>query len=282
MFRFPSNRIPLLIALPAILLLSGFRRAPQSADDIIAQSLQAHALKTRAEMIKMVTLDASGKVDTREVLRLVRHTSPTEMQHYLRLMGPFEIEGVTLLSIQKDGSEEAQYLYMPTIDSVRRIAPSGRRGFFVGSDFAYEDFMVEDPDAFSYERMLDGSIDGESCFVISAKPKGEDWDLMTNYGQRVIYVTKEDLRIVQVDFYGKNRDLIKSLKLEEFAPVMEETRIPKRLEMVNHERESRSMFVATETAYNIEIPARFFDPDRFHQWNEQTRAEVDTFFASAR
>jgi len=84
---------------------------------------------------------------------------------------PQEIRGVALLSINRQGVSDRQFLYTPATNRVRSVAAQDRSGRFIGSDFTYEDIAERVLDDFSY-RLLgsDETIDGHKTYKVEAAP----------------------------------------------------------------------------------------------------------------
>jgi len=84
---------------------------------------------------------------------------------------PQEIRGVALLSINRQGVSDRQFLYTPATNRVRSVAAQDRSGRFIGSDFTYEDIAERVLDDFSY-RLLgsDETIDGHKTYKVEATP----------------------------------------------------------------------------------------------------------------
>jgi outer membrane lipoprotein-sorting protein len=84
---------------------------------------------------------------------------------------PEEIRGVALLSINRQGTDDRQFLYTPATDRVRGVAAQDRSGHFIGSDFTYEDIAERVLDDFNY-RLLnsDETIDGHKTYKVEAIP----------------------------------------------------------------------------------------------------------------
>ena len=84
---------------------------------------------------------------------------------------PEEIRGVALLSINRQGVEDRQFLYTPATHRVRSVPAQERSARFIGSDFTYEDIAERVLDDFTY-RLLgsDETIDGHKTYKVEATP----------------------------------------------------------------------------------------------------------------
>jgi outer membrane lipoprotein-sorting protein len=84
---------------------------------------------------------------------------------------PQEIRGVALLSINRTGVSDRQFLYTPATQRVRSVPTQDRSARFIGSDFTYEDIAERVLDDFTY-RLLgsDETIDGHKTYKVEATP----------------------------------------------------------------------------------------------------------------
>jgi hypothetical protein len=84
---------------------------------------------------------------------------------------PQEIRGVALLSINRVGVSDGQFLYTPAIQRVRSVPTQDRSGRFIGSDFTYEDIAERVLDDFTYRLLgADETIDGHKTYKVEAAP----------------------------------------------------------------------------------------------------------------
>ncbi len=84
---------------------------------------------------------------------------------------PQEIRGVALLSVNRQGVDDRQFLYTPATHRARSVAAQERSARFIASDFTYEDIAERVLDDFTY-RLLgsDESIDGHKSYKVEATP----------------------------------------------------------------------------------------------------------------
>jgi hypothetical protein len=63
---------------------------------------------------------------------------------------PVQIRGTALLSYSYEDRPDDQWLYLPAMSRVKRIASRNKSGPFLSSEFAFEDMMLQELDKFSY------------------------------------------------------------------------------------------------------------------------------------
>ncbi len=252
-------------------LSSGFRTGSKSGADIVEEHIQRYGLDSRIELIKSVTIDRDGNVTTREVLRADRIDVDDNHNSLLRFQKPDSVAGVALLSKLNSDEERAQFLFMPALGSIRKISGSGQRGYFMGTDFAFEDLYPEDMDRYDYEKEADGYIDDVQCYRITARPSNAKFRTSSGYRKRVLWITKEDYKIIKVDFYRTESEILKTLILSEFEPVSPEgdIEVPKRAEMKHLVRKTASIFAVVKGSYNRDIPLLYFSDEALKDWKSE-------------
>ncbi len=269
----------LLIA--CCLVLTGFRKDSLTGRKIIDEYLSRHGLTSKIEKIKMVTLDSRGNVDTKEVLRLFLEDETHAQYSLLRFLNPENIRGVALLSKQREEEEYEQVLYMPALEQLRKISGSGQKGYFMGSDFAYEDLLPENPERYEYKRGLNDYLEGAECYTITAKPVDDSIGSNTGYAKRDIWISQEDYTILKIDFFTTENQLLKTLRFTQFKMVVgkEGATLASRAEMTHHLKDTTSMIAVTRGIYQKADIKHFFNEESLRNWkteyDEQIRDILD-------
>jgi hypothetical protein len=124
-----------------------------------------------------------------------------EYANLVRFLGPKDIAGTGLLSIDKaDGSNE-QWLYLPALDRVRRIAGDRKGGRFVGSDIYYEDLQVRNPASDRHRLLGKETVGGAACDVLESIPADAASSV---YRKRVSWVDPQTLLAMRIDYFEKD------------------------------------------------------------------------------
>ena len=268
----------------ALACLSGFRGSGLGGRTIIDKYIERTRIRSQVEVIKMVTLDSRGNVETRKVLRMIRSGDGGSWKSLLRFMDPPEVAGVALLSDQSDEGNTTQYVYMPALGQTKRIVESGKKGYFMGSDFAYEDLLRENPSDFKYERQFDATIDDTRTYHIIAKPASSEKRRSTSYASRELWVSHNDFHLLKIDFLDRSGQKIKTLSISDYRnepgnqyPVFQ----PHRFEMDHHQKNTHSMLVVTKGRYDIPVPAKYFSKEAIENWKSAYDKEIEAILAGS-
>ncbi|WP_217283552.1 outer membrane lipoprotein-sorting protein [Pseudaquabacterium terrae] len=178
-----------------------------------------------------------------------------EAHNLVRFLEPKDIAGTGLLSIDKaDGSNE-QWLYLPELDRVRRIASDRKGGRFVGSDLYYEDLRTRKPAADRHRLVGQDNVNGVQCEIVESVPVDA---AETVYRKRMTWVEASLAMVHRVDYFEKDdrapskRWVLASRKqIQGYWTVMES-----RLTDLGSGHETR---LSVERAlYDRKLPARLF------------------------
>ena len=109
---------------------------------------------------------------------------------------PAEVRNTGLLTwdYEKDGATDDQWLYLPRMRKLQRIAAADKSGSFMGSDFSYNDMTSPAVEDFTY-RVLKQSVSasGEDCWLIESKPRTAKVRDETGYARSMIWISKAKL-----------------------------------------------------------------------------------------
>ena len=154
---------------------------------------------------------------------------------------PRDVQGTAVLTYtHKEGSDD-QWLYLPAIKRVKRIASSNKSGPFVGSEFAYEDLSSQEIEKYSYKYLKDESFNGDVCHVVERDPV----DPKSGYKFMHVYFNpEENYRIEQVVFFDRKGAKFKTLLYNDYNKYKEKYWFPGELHMTNHQskKETRIRF----------------------------------------
>ena len=114
---------------------------------------------------------------------------------------PPEIRNTGLLTWdrEEDGQTDDQWLYLPRMRKLQRIAAADKSGSFMGSDFSYSDMTSPAVEDFTYRIVKQSTTaSNEDCWVIESKPRTGKVRDETGYARSLIWVSKTKLAAVQI------------------------------------------------------------------------------------
>ncbi|HVK99902.1 MAG TPA: outer membrane lipoprotein-sorting protein [Dongiaceae bacterium] len=142
---------------------------------------------------------------------------------------PKDQKGTALLTFQHDERDDDQWLYLPALKRVKKIASSKKSGPFMGSEFSFEDIGGQALEEYTYKYVRDEQYEGQDCFVVESYPK----DKNSGYTKIITWVDKQHYRTLKADFYDRKNSHLKTLVAKNFNLYLEKFWRPAEMEMVN-------------------------------------------------
>ena len=159
---------------------------------------------------------------------------------------PKHIKGSALLSFSHIGESDEQWLYLPALKRVKRIASGNKSGSFMGSEFAYEDLSSFEVDKYSYRHIGEESCDGGICHLVEQTPIYAQ----SGYHRRVVWQDDSQSRVWRIDYYDQNNELLKTLNNSNFKRYLGKYWRPMVLTMKNHQTGKITTLVHSEYEFN--------------------------------
>ena len=131
---------------------------------------------------------------------------------------PRDIAGTGFLSHTHVSGEDDQWLYLPSLKRVKRIASSNKSGSFVGSEFSYEDLLSDEVEKFTYRWLRDEPCGAWECFVVERVPVYDN----SGYRRQVIWIDRAEYRIQKTEFYNLDDNLEKTLAFGEYRQYLDQ------------------------------------------------------------
>jgi hypothetical protein len=193
--------------------------------------------------IEMQLINKQGQKRERRVSWMVKSDARRNQKGLIRFVAPADVRGTALLSIENADREDDQWLYLPALRKSRRISAANKSDSFVGSDFAYEDLGAEEIEQHEYRLLREDTLDGSPVHVVEATPN-EQHRKDTGYSRREIYVRTDNAAIARIDFYDRQKELLKILRARDIRQVPStKTWRAQTLEMANQKTGHRTVIV---------------------------------------
>lgn len=170
--------------------------------------------------------------------------------------GPDEIRGVALLSINRHGIEDRQYMYTPATHRVRPVIPQERSARFIGTDFSFEDVEEHVLDDFSFRLLSDTEImEGHKTYKVEVKPI----DVSRSQYKFIYYWIAQDAPVVlhseMYDAEGRGASIACHSDQGSIGNLG-----ARRTEMRTVEDGTRTVLVIDKVAFNVKLDEHLFTP----------------------
>lgn len=168
---------------------------------------------------------------------------------------PPDVKGTALLTHAHKDRPDDQWLYLPALKRVKRIAGANKSGPFMGSEFAYEDLSAPEVEKYRYKYLKDDIVDGETCFVIERVPE----DKQSGYSRQWVWIDQAEYRLRKIEFYDRKGDLLKTLTMDSYQRYLDRHWRADVFNMVNHQTGKSTVIQWKNLAFKQGLTDRDFD-----------------------
>jgi len=171
---------------------------------------------------------------------------------------PLEIRGVALLSINRQGVDDRQFVYTPATHRVRNVAPQERSARFIGSDFTYEDIAERVLDDFTYRLLgTEENIDEHKTYKVEATPVAPG---RSQYKFIYYWVAQDVPLILLSEMYDANGRKIRTLHASQLK---RESGIwgARHTEMNSVQDGTRTVLSIDQVKFNTGLDEKLFTPE---------------------
>ncbi len=168
---------------------------------------------------------------------------------------PPDVRGTALLTFTHKHADDDQWLYLPALKRVKRIATSNKSGSFMGSEFAYEDIAGDEVEKFSYRWLRDEQYQENDCFVVESIPVDAKY---SGYSRRESWIDKSNYVVRKVHYFDRENKHFKTLFLSGYKEYLNKFWRPSMMEMVNHENERSTQIIWKGYSFNQGLDQKDF------------------------
>ncbi len=174
----------------------------------------------------------------------------------ITFLEPDDVAGTQMLSVEREGEDDLQYLYLNSMKETRKIAGADKNDNFMGTDFTFADMEQRDIEDAEYERLADTEASGIPAYHIIAKPNAGT----SEYSKLELWIDKKDHLPLKVYYFDKKDRLLKKLIAKRIEPNGGKATIMKLL-MKNVQKGTRTTLTILTLERGAKVPDGIFDPD---------------------
>ncbi|CAA6810988.1 MAG: Outer membrane lipoprotein-sorting protein [uncultured Sulfurovum sp.] len=202
---------------------------------------------------EMLLINASGQQSTRklEMKTLEGENGDKTISTFLT---PADVKGTKTLTHEHVERDDDQWLYLPALKRVKRIASSNKSGSFMGSEFSYEDIGNQNYNKFTYgDKIEEVMLNGEACYKGERIPK----DKNSGYTKQVSWVSQDKFLLKQVAYYDRKSELLKTAIFSDYKQIEGIWRVGK-IEMKNHQNDKSTVLTWKDEKVKAGLSAKEF------------------------
>jgi len=231
------------------------------ADEIIRRLNARDEGVQLTQRLVMELKDRRGKQRSREA-RTFRKYYGEEKRTVIFFERPANVRGTAFLIYDYPEAErdDAQWLYLPALRKVRRISPSDRGDYFLGTDFTYDDIKKAgkvEPTEYHFERLGDEVVDDHPCVVVEGRPADPSIAKELGYGRIRLWIDPEIWMVRRArmwDVGGNDLKVVSTRDIREVDGLWTAHRIEARNLKTGH----RTVFTFQESSYREPVGEDLF------------------------
>jgi hypothetical protein len=204
--------------------------------------------------IKMTLTNKQGKQSTREMRTFTKEGVGDGDQAVIVFDTPEDVRGSAVLTYTHKTKTDDQWLYLPAIKRVKRIASRNKSGSFMGSEFAYEDLASQEVEKYTYMYLKDEVLNGEDCYVIDRFPV----DKYSGYTKITTWISKKRLTPEKAVYYDRKKALLKTLNFIDYKQYIDKFWRAAKFEMINHQRGKKTVLSWDDYKFKQKIDDKIF------------------------
>jgi len=229
--------------------LAGVFVSAQDAASIVEKSRNRIKADTTSTRSKMILTAKNGTVTERLMDQYSKKDTRGNKRMIIVFQEPKSVAGTRFLTIENPGKDNDQWIYLPSLGKVRRIAASEGSGSFMGTDFSYDDISSADrnPDLDNHKILREEKFRNRDCYVIESNPK----DSTYQYSKMIQWIDKENSVTYKAELYDKRGNQVKLLEILEFREVQGR--------LANMVTKMTTLSAGTSTSLNVQA-LKYDDP----------------------
>ncbi len=181
--------------------------------------------------LTMVLRNRHGQETTRQMRSKTLEQADDGDKGIVVFDDPADVKGTALLTFTHKEGPDDQWLYLPALKRVKRIASSNKSGPFMGSEFAYEDLASQEVEKYTYKWLENTAMDNMDFYVFERVPL----DKKSGYTKQIVWIDKMEMRVFKVEYYDRKKSLLKTLTASDFNQHLGKYWRPNSMFMENHQ-----------------------------------------------
>lgn len=227
---------------------------------------------TAISNITMILMDRKGNKRARQIKAFSKDYGK-DSKSISFFISPADVRNTSFLTYDWDDEtkDDDNWLYLPALRKVKRIASGNKKDSFMGSDFSYADMNGLKLDEWIYRfKSKHESVDGKDCWVIEAKPKKKIRRRVikdTGYVKTVSWIRKDILIPVKSKLYVKKGKKIKYFSALEIEQVQGIWTVKKSTMVTTkkNKKEHATVMILNNIVYNEVIEDTLFNTQRMER-----------------
>jgi uncharacterized protein len=191
-----------------------------SAEELMQRSYQANRLDSSISNATFRLLSASGQERIRKTYGATKLASDGLLnRRVIRFLAPTDVRNTTSLLVENSKGEDEIWVYLPALKKARRIAGSGKKGSFFGTDLSYGDVVGHKPEAWKHRWLREEQFQGQACDVVESVPASAAVAEESGYSKRLSWLARPHQMALKVEMLDSGGAPLKTVLSSELKLV---------------------------------------------------------------
>lgn len=194
--------------------------------------------KDSVSNMTMTLINANNQASQRKMKMIVLEKNSGD-KSLMTFLTPADVKGTKFLNYEHINKDDDQWLYLPALKRVKRIASKNKSGSFMGSEFSYEDLSSFSVQKYTFKG--DAKIvkfSGIEMYMGEREPISKD----SGYTKQISWIDTKEFLIKKVEYYDRKHELLKTVTMDEYKKISGIWRISK-MTMTNHQNDKSTILV---------------------------------------
>lgn len=206
--------------------------------------------------LEMVLVNAHGERTSRKLVSRAIETANDGDRSRIEFQWPADVKGTRMLTWTHRTSEDDQWLFLPSVNRVKRISSNNKSGSFMGSEFAYEDLGSQEVEKYRYKLLAEEKPSGRATWKMERIPV----DARSGYSRQITWIDQEYMNPTKIEYYDRKGELLKTATFSGYAKFGRWWRAAK-IVMVNHQTKKESHLTFGERKLEVALADNEFQSD---------------------
>ena len=154
--------------------------------------------------------NSRGKTRKRDTLRYWKDYEGQEglsSKTFVYFESPPDVKDTTFLNWSQEDAEadDDQWIYLPALRKVRRIASGDKENSFMGTDIIYDDMADREVEEDTHKLLRVEQNNGTKFYILESVPTKENYI----YSKKLRWINAENLTEPRIEFYDRKDRLLK-------------------------------------------------------------------------
>ncbi len=203
---------------------------------------------------EMTLINANGQKSVRDMIMKTLEGENGD-KTISTFLSPADVKGTKVLGWEHIDKDDDQWLYLPALKRVKRIASRNKSGSFMGSEFSYEDIGNQNYQKYRFDgepKVV--TYNNKECYVGTRIPK----DKNSGYTKQVTWVDTKDFLIQKIEYYDRKGELLKTAVFSDYKKIDGIWRMGK-IDMKNHQNDKETILIWKDDKIKAGLKSRDFD-----------------------